>query len=139
MNFSKKFLELKFYLFIFYLSFIYLFYFTILYWFCHTLTRIHHGYTCVPQHEPSSHLPPHPIPLDHPSAPALSTLSHSLNLNWRSFSRIIYMFQRHSPKSSHLCPLPESKRLFYTSVSLLLSHMWGYRYQLSKFHIHAFI
>ena len=25
-----------------------------------------------------SHLPPHPIPLGHPSAPALSTLSHAL-------------------------------------------------------------
>ena len=27
---------------------------------------------------------PHPIPLGHPSAPALSTLSHALNLDWRS-------------------------------------------------------
>ena len=30
--------------------------------------------------------------------------------------------------------LTESKRLFYTSVSLLLSHIQGYRYHLSKFH-----
>ena len=29
----------------------------------------------------------------------------------------------------------ESKRLFYTSVSLLLSRIQGYRYHLSKFHI----
>ena len=29
----------------------------------------------------------------------------------------------------------ESKRLFYTSVSFLLSHLQGYRYHLSKFHI----
>ena len=29
----------------------------------------------------------------------------------------------------------ESARLFYTSVSLLLSHIEGYRYHLSKFHI----
>ena len=36
-----------------------LFYFTILYWFCHTLTWIHHGCTCVPKHEPPSHLPPY--------------------------------------------------------------------------------
>ena len=28
----------------------------------------------------------------------------------------------------------ESKRLFYTSVSLLLSHIQGYHYPLSKFH-----
>ena len=32
----------------------------------------------------------------------------------------------------------ESKRLFYTSVSLLLSRIHGYCYRLSKFHIYAF-
>ena len=52
---------------------IYLFYFTTLYWFCHTLTRIRHGCTCVPHPESPSHLPPHPIPLGHPSAPAPNT------------------------------------------------------------------
>ena len=36
---------------------------------------------------------------------------------------IIYMFQCHSPISSHPRPLPESKRLFCTSVSLLLSRV----------------
>ena len=41
--------------------------------FYHTLTWISHGFTCVPHPEPSSHIPPHPIPLGHPSAPALST------------------------------------------------------------------
>ena len=35
-----------------------------------------------------------------------------------------------------LSPSPtESKRLFYTSVSLLLSCIQGYHYHLSKFHI----
>ena len=33
----------------------------------------------------------------------------------------------------------ESKRLFYTSVSLLLSRIQGYHYHLSKFHIYALI
>ena len=33
----------------------------------------------------------------------------------------------------------ESKRLFYTSVSLLLSYIQGYRYHLSKFHIYALV
>ena len=33
----------------------------------------------------------------------------------------------------------ESKRLFYTSVSLLLSCIHGYCYQLSKFHIYALV
>ena len=36
--------------------------------FCHTLTWISHGFTCVSHPEPPSHLPPHPIPLGHPSA-----------------------------------------------------------------------
>ena len=34
-----------------------------------------------PHLEPPSHLPPHPIPQGHPSAPALSTLSYALNLD----------------------------------------------------------
>ena len=35
-------------------------------------------------------------------------------------------------------PFPtESKRLFYTSVSLLLSGIQGYRYHLSKLHIYV--
>ena len=114
--------------------------FTILYWFCHTLTWIHHGCTCVPHPDPLSHLPSHPILLDHPSAPAPSTLYHALNLDWWSVSyMIIYMFQCHSPKPSHPCSLPESERLFYTSVSLLLSRIQGYCYHLSKFHIYALV
>ena len=81
--------------------------------FCHTLTWVSHGFTCVPHPEPPSHLPPHPIPRDHPSAPALSTLSHASNLDWWSVSHmIIYMFHCYSLRSSHPCLLPESKRLF---------------------------
>ena len=41
--------------------------------FCHILTWISHGFTCVPHPEPPSHLPPHPIPLGHPGTPAPST------------------------------------------------------------------
>ena len=92
--------------------------------FCYTFTWISHGCTCVPHPEPPSYLLPHPIPQGHPSAPALSTLSHASNLDWRSVSyMIIYMFQCYSLRSSHLHLLPESKRLFYTSVSLLLSRI----------------
>ena len=40
--------------------------------FCHTLTWISHGFTCVPHPHPPSRLPPHPIPLGHPRAPAPS-------------------------------------------------------------------
>ena len=51
--------------------------------------------------------PPHPIPQGHPSAPALSTLSYSSNLDWRSISHmIIYMFQCYPLKSPHHCLLP---------------------------------
>ena len=72
-------------------------YFTILYWFCHIFTWIGHGCTCVPLPETPSHLPPHPIPQGHPSAPSLSTLSHALNLDWRSISHMIIYF-------ASLCP-----------------------------------
>ena len=41
--------------------------------FCHTLTWISHGVTCIPHPVPPSHLPLHPIPLGLPSAPGLST------------------------------------------------------------------
>ena len=50
--------------------------------FCNTLTLISHGCTCVPHPELLSHLPPHPIPQGHPSAPALSTLSPESNLDY---------------------------------------------------------
>ena len=99
-------------------------YFTLQYCsgFCHTLTWISHGCTCVPHPEPPSYVPPHPIPQRHPSAPALNTLSHALNLDrWSVSHMVIYMFQCCSLKSSHPCPLPESISLFFISVSLSLS------------------
>ena len=72
--------------------------------------------------EPQSHLPPHPIPQGHPSAPALSTLSHALNLVWRSVSHmIIHMFQCYSLKSSHPRLLPQSPKNSSLHLSLLLS------------------
>ena len=84
-------------------------YFTILYWFCHRTTCIHHRHTPVPHPEPPSHLPPHTIPLGHSSAPAPSILYPESNLDWRLGSyMIVYIFQRHFPKSSHACPLPQS-------------------------------
>ena len=62
--------------------------------FCYTFTWISHGCTCVPHPDPPSQLPPHPIPQGHPSAPALSALSHASNLDCWSVSHvIIYMFQ----------------------------------------------
>ena len=106
--------------------FIYLFNFIILYWFCHTLTWISHGCTCVPHPKPHSHLPPHTIPLGSPSAPAPSIHYHALNLDWRFVSyMILYMFQCHSPKSSHPCPLPQSPK--DCSIHLCLFCCLAYR------------
>ena len=67
-------------------------------------------YMCSPSRTPS-HLPPYPIPLGRPSAPAPSTLYHALNMDWRFVSHmIIYMFQCHSSISSRPCPLPQSPK-----------------------------
>ena len=46
------------------------------------------------------------------------------------------------PFSQIIPPLPsptEYKRLFYISVSLLLSRIYGYHYHLSRFHIYALV
>ena len=45
-----------------------------------------HGCTHVPHSEPPSPLPPHTIPLGHPSAPAPSIQYHASNLDWRFIS-----------------------------------------------------
>ena len=95
-----------------FLFFLILFFnFTILYWFCHISTWIRHMYTHVPHPESSSLLPPRTIPLGHPSAPAPSILYLASNLDWWFVSyMILYMFQCHSPKSSHPLPLPQSPK-----------------------------
>ena len=86
-------------------------YFTILYWFCHTSTCIRHGCTRVPHPEHPSLLSPLTIPLGHPHVPAPSILYPASNLDWRFVSyMILYMFQCHSPKSSHHRPLPQSPK-----------------------------
>ena len=101
------------------------FYFTILYWFFHTSAWICHGCTCAPHPEPHSLLLPHTIPLGHPSAPAPSILYPASNLDWRFVSYILYMFQCHSPKSSHPLPLPQSPKDY--SIHLCLFCCLAYR------------
>jgi len=62
--------------------------------------------------ETPSYLPPHPILLGCPSAPALSVLFHALILDWSSVSHmIIYMFLCYSLKSSHPRLLPQSPKV----------------------------
>ena len=57
--------------------------------------------------------------------------------------RFIYDIIHVSMPFSQIIPPPhsptESKRLFYTSVSFLLSRIQGYWYHLSKFHIYALV
>ena len=96
--------------------------------------------TCIPKHEPPSHLPPHNIFLGHPHAPAPSMLHPASDIDWRFNSyMIVYMLECHSPKPSHPLPLPLSPKVHYTHVSLLLSRTQGYCYHLSKFHIYALV
>ena len=114
-------------------------YFTILYWFCHTSTWICHRYTCVPHSEP---LLPSPS-LYHPSGLSQCTsLKHPVScIEPGLATRFIYgIIHVSMPFSQIIPPSPsptESKRLFYTSVSLLLSCIPGYRYHLPKFHFHS--
>ena len=94
--------------------------------FCHTFTWISHGCTCVSHRDSLSHLSPHPIPQGHPSAPMLSTLSHTLNLDrWSISHMIIHMFKCYSFKSSHPRLLPQSAKV--CSLHLCLSHCLTYR------------
>ena len=76
-------------------------------------------YTCVPHPEPSSLLPPHTIPLGHPSSPAPSIQYRALNLDWRLVSyMILYVFQCHSPNHPSLSLSHRvQKTVLYISVS----------------------
>ena len=79
------------------------------------------AHMCSPSWTPS-HLPPHPSPQGHPSAPAPSTLSHASNLVWWSTSHmIIYMFQRYPLKSSHPRLLPHSPKVRSLHLCLFCS------------------
>ena len=75
--------------------------------------------TCVPKHEPPSHLPPHNISLGYPQAPAPSMLHPASDIDWWFSSyMIVYMLECHSPKSSHPLPLPLSPKVHYTYLCL---------------------
>ena len=90
--------------------------------FCHTLTWISHGCTCVPHSGPLFHFPPHPIPQGHPSAPAMSPLSQASNLDcWSISHMLIYMFLCYSPKSSHPHLLPQSPKVCSLHLCLFFS------------------
>ena len=95
--------------------------------FCHTLTWINHGCTCVPHHEFPLLLssPSHSFPQGCPSVPALSALFHASNLDWWSVSHmVIYLFQCCSRKSSHPRFLPQSPKVwsFYLCLFCCLTY-----------------
>ena len=87
---------------------------------------------------------PHPSPY-HPSGSSQCTSpKHPVScIEPGLVTHSIYDIIRISmPFSQIIPPSPsptESKRLFYTSVSLLLSRIQGYCYHLSKFHIYALV
>ena len=104
----------------------------------HTLTWITHGCSCLPVLNPTSHLPPHPIPLACPRAPALSTLLHTSNLHWPSvLHMVMFMFQCYCFKLSHPRLLPHSPKV--CSLHLCLFCCLAYRIVITKFHIYALI
>ena len=73
-------------------------------------------------HHPESpfRLPPYPIPLGCPRAPALGALLHASNLHWSSILHtVIYMFQCSSLILSHPCLLPHSPRSDQISCSVV--------------------
>ena len=86
--------------------------------FCHTLTWISHGFTCVPPPDPPSHFPSHPSGSSRYTSP--EHLSHASNLGWQSDSHlIIYMFQCYSLRSSHPRLLPQSPKVCSIDLCLL--------------------
>ena len=112
------------YIWVLYFKNIYIFYFTIFYWFCHISTWICHKYTHVPHPEHPSLFPPHTILLGRLSARAPSIQYHASNLDWQFVSYVIlYMFQCHSRKSSHLSLSHRvQKTVLYIWVSFAVSH-----------------
>ena len=97
---------------LFFLLYFFLFPFIFIHWrlitlqycsgFCHTLTWISHGFTCVPHPNPPSRLPLHPIPLGLPSTPALST--HLMHPTWAgNLSKIGFMERNSSLQDLEWC------------------------------------
>ena len=97
-------------------------------------------YMCSPSWSP---LPP-PSP-SHPSGPSqrpspehpVSCIEPGLAIYFSCDNiHVSVLFSQIIPPSPSAT---ESKSLFFTSVSLLLSHIWGHRYHLSKFHIYVLV
>ena len=93
--------------------------------FCHTLTWISHGITCVPHPDLPSDLPLHPIS-GSSQCTSPEHLSHASNLGrWSVSPLIIYIFQCCSLETSHPRLLSQSPKV--CSVYLCLFICFTYR------------
>ena len=116
-------------------------YFTILMW---LLPYIHINQPWVYMCPPSWPSLPPPSP-SHPSGSSQCTSLSTLVSCIKSGLVIYFTYDNMHVSmlfSQIIPPLPsptESERLFFISMSLLLSCIYGHRYHLSKFHIYALI
>ena len=116
------------------------FYFTVLYWFCHTSTCICHrcNMFSILNTLPSPS-PYHPSGSSQCTSPKLPVSCIEPGLVIHFLYDIIHVLMPFSQIIPPVLSPTESKRLFYTSVSLLLSRIQGCRYHLYKFHIYALV
>ena len=98
------------------------------------------------QHESGCTCAPHPEPPPHTSLWSSQCTSPKHPVSYTEPGMVIRftydIIHVSMPLSQMIPPLPsptESKRLFYTPVSLLLSCIQGYCYHLSKFHIYTLV
>ena len=111
-------------------------------------------FSAIHQHESATdiHMSPHPEPhLLPPSSPCPPGLSQSTGFGCPASCIKLALVTYFTYSNIHVSVLfsqiiiplssspTESKSLFYTSVSLLLSRIQGYHYNLSKFHIYALV